>query len=61
MAIYDKDEIVAIRTTDGRILCEECADQEEWDNVTQDHIVTRTEVEESDKLYFCDECKKQIN
>ncbi len=61
MGIVGKDDMVAIRREDGNIVCEECATQEEWDNATEDQIVTRSEIEnDSDNLYFCDECKKQI-
>ncbi len=44
----------------GEIVCRECITDDESSEITQEDVITRDEVENSDDFYFCDRCKKQI-
>ncbi len=43
------------------IKCTECMNSEDWENVTQDQIITTEDIEkeEGSAFYFCDYCEKQ--
>ena len=57
MSVYKMDEIAAIRVNE-RIVCSECFD--DFSNVAEDDIITQDDIDRSDEIWFCDECKKRI-
>ena len=59
MAIFDDDSLMAVRMHDGRILCMACFEGDVED-LAQDEIIFRDEVERGDKIYFCDECNERL-
>ena len=65
MGVVRQEDIVAYRVDPANrqgeeLICSDCAKDEESENLKEDAIVTRDEVENSDDLYFCDRCKKRI-
>ena len=59
MSIIEKEKILAIRRNDGSVICEECTTNEEWNDITQDAIITEDDI--TDDVYVvCDSCKKMI-
>ena len=54
-----KEEIVGIYVSDEELLCPGCYGSYPGE-ITADIILTSKEVENSDNLFFCDGCKKQI-
>ena len=53
------EDIRGIRR-DGDILRSECITDEEWDETTQDQIITDDELADSYGIYFCDRCNGRI-
>jgi hypothetical protein len=45
----------------GKLLCQDCMDDDDWNNqVGENDFLWSREVEDAEKLYFCDECKNRI-
>ena len=51
MGIHEKEDVLALRI-EAEIVCNECTEGSEWNEVTEDMLVTRSEVEDDDKLFF---------
>jgi Zn-finger nucleic acid-binding protein len=65
MGIVNMDDVRGIwadrGTGDKVILCQECATDEEWNNALEEDLITSQAIEaDPDKMYFCDECHKQL-
>jgi hypothetical protein len=58
---YVKSDEVRGAHIEGQVVCAECLTSEEWDNLTEDQIITDDTITEDD-LYFCDrgEHKKRL-
>jgi hypothetical protein len=59
MGVYDLSEIVAAHTDEG-VLCSDCMTSEQWEDLSEDRILTEKYLE-GDEVYFCDKCRKQLN
>lgn len=59
MGVYKEDEIAALSLERG-IVCQKCATREDWNNATEDEIISQDDVEKGDEIYFCDDCKKRL-
>ena len=67
MGIIDLAELAGARTfsspdnTNNTIVCAECLTEKELAGLTDDQIITNTEIENADtKAYFCDRCKERM-
>ena len=61
---YPADEyplaIYKVRYIGEEVVCENCIEKGEWDFITEEKLITESDMEKSDDLYFCDRCKKRI-
>jgi len=61
MGLVKREDIVGSWTKQsGVILCINCMNNEDWDNLAEDNIITEDEATDGGTLYFCDTCKKQL-
>ena len=58
MGQYKQEDILGLRLG-SEIVCAECPSDEEWDQITEDEIITQGGTEGED-IYFCDRCKNRI-
>jgi len=58
MGIIKLEDIAGVRLQDGTLLCQECMDSET--EYEEGQYILVDEIEQSDDLYFCDQCKKQL-
>jgi hypothetical protein len=56
MSIIKKEDVIGYETKDG-VYCANC--METTKDLTEDEVLLESERDE-DKLYFCDNCKKQF-
>jgi len=59
MGVIKVEDIVGYFVGEQYVCCD-CMDKKEEAEATQDEILVRSEVENGDKLYFCDRCEEQI-
>jgi len=60
MGQFNRDDIAAIRCSDG-VICVECATDEEMIKLaSQDDIIDTEEADNTEDYIFCDRCKKRI-
>ncbi len=52
-------DIVGYRIA-NEIVCLECMESEDYEELTQDQAITQDELNQTDDTYFCDRCKKQL-
>ena len=57
---YIADEDIRGYRVGGRIVCTDCLPGEQADALTEQEIITVTEVEDPEGTYYCDECKKVL-
>ena len=57
MAIFDKENILGIVTSNGSVLCDECFSDDDFD--LNSHVILVEDLEDS--IYICDSCNKFIN
>jgi hypothetical protein len=61
MGVIDVDDIRGYREgSNGTIYCCDCMKDEQAEEFTEDQYLTSEEVDEHDKKYFCDTCKKPL-
>jgi len=59
MAVIERDQIRGIYVEGIGLCCMDCFEGN-LEELTLDQIVTESDIEDSDDLYFCDKCNKQI-
>ena len=61
MSVYRDEEILALRETETRrIICRQCSTQQQWNDMTEEDIITQEDVDKKEFVYFCDECRKKL-
>ena len=63
MPIIDLTKIRAIVEADGKLRCIACIDGENYRkgcDPTDEILLSRSDIENADKLYICDYCEKQL-
>lgn len=60
MGIIKKEDIVGYHFESGEVICTECIEAEELENLKQSQIITADQVKEEDAHYFCDRCEEEI-
>ncbi len=60
MGTYKSEDVLGA-CVENETICMDCIEESDWDEVTEDMLITRRDIEKGEKLYFCDRCKKPIN
>ncbi len=45
---------------DEKVICADCMTETDWNQLTQDSVMTQKEADENDKIFFCDRCGEPI-
>ncbi len=40
--------------------CRECMKEKDWEDLTQENIITLKDIENSDKVFYCDYCEEKL-
>ena len=60
MGIVNSDEIRGV-CIGGVVLCVDCSVKDKsFDDAQEDNLILEKDIENEDKIYFCDECKKRL-
>ena len=59
MGIVKSDEFRGAHF-DEWLVCHDCMTDEDWAALQEDQVVTDSEIEKTDDMYFCDRCKKRL-
>ena len=54
------EDVVAAYVNEHQIACHECLEKDEWNKLKADNILTREDLDNEDKIFFCDCCKKKL-
>lgn len=53
------EDIVGYRIG-GELVCDECVQKGETDDLEENDYITGDELEKEDEIFFCDRCKKKL-
>ncbi len=57
---YETDDLVGIYQEDGSVKCRDCMEDEDWEELTEEDIITSKDIEEGDEWICCDYCEKTL-
>jgi len=60
MGVHEIDDLVGIYEKDGSIKCRDCMKGKDWKDLKQENIITLDDMENSEKLFYCDYCEKKL-
>ena len=60
MEEYNIASIAGIEEDDGTVICRNCMDEEQWDNLAENQIISVDKIERGEKIYFCDYCEERL-
>ena len=60
MGMIKKEEIRGRQEAEGKIVCADCMEDDDWKDVREADLFTDDHVEKSDDLFFCDLCGNQL-
>ncbi len=60
MGVHEIDDLVGIYEKDGSIKCRDCMKDRDWKALKQENIITLDDMENSEKLFYCDYCEKKL-
>jgi len=56
----DRSDVVGVYVDENELVCMTCLHPEELDSTSADEVLTRQEVEDGEKLFFCERCKGRV-
>lgn len=56
----DKDDVVGVYVDENELVCMACLHPEELDGASADDLLTRQDIEDGERLYYCDRCKGRV-
>jgi hypothetical protein len=60
MEDYNIANIAGIEEDDGTVICRDCMDEDAWDNLSDKKIISMSDVEKGQRIYYCDYCEKHL-
>ena len=60
MGVHKIDDLVGICEEDGSIKCRDCMEDRDWKDLKQENIITLDDMDNSEKLFYCDYCEKKL-
>lgn len=58
--IITKADVVGVYADENELVCMTCLHPEELDGASADDVLVRQEIEDGEKLFFCDRCKGRV-
>mgnify|MGYP000908177947 CR=1 FL=1 len=56
----EKDDVVVVYVDENELVCMTCMHPEELDGASADDVLTRQEIDDGEKLFFCDRCRGRV-
>ncbi len=60
MEEHEIGDLVGIYEEDRSVKCRDCMKKEDWKNLKKDNIITLDDIENSEKLFYCDYCEEKL-
>ena len=60
MKVYKIDNLVGIYEEDRSVKCRDCMKEKDWKDLKQENIITLDDVENGEKLFYCDYCEEKL-
>ena len=60
MEKFDIEKVAGIKEDDGTVMCRDCMDEDEWDNLKEKSIISLSASEKGQRLYYCDYCDRRL-
>jgi len=60
MKVHQIDDLVGIYEQDGSVKCRDCMEDEDWKHLSQKNLITLDDVENGERLFYCDYCEKKL-
>jgi hypothetical protein len=60
MKADEVDGLVGIYEQDGSVRCRECMEDEDWNHLSQETAITLDDVENGERLFYCDYCEQEL-
>jgi len=60
MKEHEIEDLVGIYQEDGSVKCRECMEDEDWKELTEESIITTGDINEGEKLFYCDYCEEKL-
>jgi hypothetical protein len=60
MKEHEIEDLVGIYQEDGSVKCRECMNEEDWKELTEESIITGRDINEGEKLFYCDYCEEKL-
>lgn len=60
MKVHEIDNLVGMYEEDGSVKCIDCMKEEDWKDLKQEKIITLDDIENGEKLFYCDYCEKKL-
>ena len=57
---HEVDNLVGMYEEDKSIKCRECMKAKDWKDLKQENIITLQDVENGEKLFYCDYCEEKL-
>jgi hypothetical protein len=54
------DDLVGIYEADKSVKCRGCMEEEDWEDLSQENIITVKDIENGEKLLYCDYCEQKL-
>jgi hypothetical protein len=60
MEAHETDNLVGMREDDGSVKCMAFMNEEDWNILTQENAITLEELENGERLFYCDYCEERL-
>ena len=60
MGVHEIDDLVGIYEEDRSVKCRDCMKEKDWKDLKEENIITLDDVENGEKLFYCDYCEKKL-
>lgn len=54
------DDLVGIYEEDGSVKCRDCMEEEDWEGLTQENIITVEDIGNSEMVLYCNYCEEKL-
>lgn len=60
MELSKIDNLVGIYEEDRSVKCRDCMQEKDWRDLRQENIITLEDIEDGERLFYCDYCEEKL-
>ena len=60
MKADQNDNLAGIYEQDGSVKCRDCMEDEDWKHLSRQNVITLDDVENGERLFYCDYCEEKL-